>query len=132
MLYPTEGGHPVESVQKWNRWQDWAEVVLGVILFITPFVFGAITNQMAAWTAYVGGVLLVIVGLVDLARPENPAGEWAAGVIGVLIFISPWVLGFSGLTPMAWSAWIIGVLSVALAASVLYVDRWRRTLVGQH
>ena len=24
-------------MEKWNRWQDWATVVLGVILFITPF-----------------------------------------------------------------------------------------------
>jgi hypothetical protein len=42
-------------------------------------------------------VLLVIVGLFDLANPENQAGEWVEGVLGVLVFISPWVLGFSGL-----------------------------------
>ena len=58
-------------MQKWNRWQDWTNVVLGVILFIAPFVFAATANMAAAYTAYIGGVLLVIVGLFDLANPDN-------------------------------------------------------------
>jgi hypothetical protein len=107
---------------KWNRWQDWANVVLGVVLFITPFIFGATGNTAAAWTAYVG--------LFDLGYPDNQAGEWAEGVVGVLVFISPWVLGFSAMTMMAWSAWIIGVLSVALTASVLFAGQ--QTMAAQH
>ena len=109
-------------MQKWNRWQDWSNVVLGVILFIAPFVFAATANMAAAYTAYIGGVLLVIVGLFDLANPDNQYGEWIEGLLGVLVFISPWVLGFSALTMLAWSAWIIGVLSVALAATVLFTE----------
>jgi hypothetical protein len=55
------------------------------------------------------------------------------GVVGVLIFISPWVLGFTALTPMAWSAWIVGVLAVILAASVLFLSGTsQQRLVGQH
>ena len=119
-------------MEKWNRWQDWANVVLGVVLFITPFVFGATANAAAAYTAYIGGVLLVILGLVDLANPDNQTGEWAEGVLGVLVFISPWVLGFSGVTMMAWSAWIIGVLSVLLTASVLFADRAQQRMAAQH
>jgi hypothetical protein len=119
-------------MEKWNRWQDWANVVVGVILFITPFVFGATTNTAAAWTAYVGGVLLVLVGLFDLANPDNQLGDWTEGVLGLLVFISPWVLGFSGLTMMAWSAWIIGVVSVVLAASVLFADRGQQRVAAQH
>ena len=117
-------------MEKWNRWQDWANVVLGVILFITPFVFGATGSTTAAWTAYIGGVLLVIVGLFNLANPSNQAGEWTEGVLGVLVFISPWVLGFSGFTMLAYSAWIIGVLTVVLAASVLFASGDRRTLAA--
>jgi hypothetical protein len=119
-------------MEKWNRWQDWANVVLGVILFITPFVFGATGSTTAAWTAYIGGVLLVIVGLFDLANPDSQAGEWTEGVLGVLVFISPWVLGFAGLTVMAWSAWIVGVLAVVLTASVLFADRSQSRVAAQH
>jgi hypothetical protein len=117
----------------WKRWQDWANVVLGVLLFLSPFVFGGMANQAAEWTAFVGGVLLVIVGLWDLAMPDNQIGEWAEGVLGVLLIIAPWALAFTALSAMAWSAWIVGVLSVVLAGWVLFGEAGeRRTLVGQH
>ena len=117
----------------WKRWQDWASLVLGVLLFITPFVFNGMSIPGAQWAAWIGGVLLVVIGLWDLARPDNQAGEWLSGLVGVLIFISPWVLGFTVLTQMAWSAWIIGVLAVILAASVLFMSgAGQQRLVGQH
>jgi uncharacterized membrane protein len=117
----------------WKRWQDWADVVLGILLFISPFVFGGMAEPPARWTALVGGVLLVIVGLWNLASPANPAGEWIEGLLGVLVFIAPWVLAFTSLNAMAWSAWIIGILAVLLAASVLFTGgAHQRQLVGQH
>ena len=116
----------------WKRWQDWAEVVLGVLLFISPFAFGQ-TLRSAQWTAFIGGALLVIFGLWNLSSPATRTGEWLAGLVGVLVFVAPWVLGFSGLGALAWSAWVIGVLSVLLAASVLFASSaGQQTLVGQH
>jgi hypothetical protein len=113
-----------------RRWQDWGTVVLGVLLFLTSFLFitssaygataGATADRGATWTAYVGGVLLVLAGAWNLAGPEQLIGEWAVVVVGVLLVISPWVVGFAGLMAMAWSAVVIGVLAVLLAASVLY------------
>ena len=50
--------------------------------------------------------------------------DWATVVIGVLVFVAPWVLGFSGMSGMAWSAWIAGVLAFLLGGSVLIED-WR-------
>jgi uncharacterized membrane protein HdeD (DUF308 family) len=115
----------------WKRWQDWGSVVIGVLFFITPFVFGATTNSAAAYTAYVGGVLLVIAGLWNLATPDNQAVEWAELVLGVLIFLAPWVLGFAGLATIAWSAWVAGVLAVMLSGSVLYSAR-RTSALASH
>lgn len=109
----------------WKRWQDWASVVIGVLFFITPFVFGATATASAAYTAYVGGVLLVIAGLWNLAQPTNAAIEWAEVVLGVLVFIAPFVLGFAALSAIAWSAWVAGVLAVLLSGSVLYGERDR-------
>jgi uncharacterized membrane protein len=117
----------------WKRWQDWVNVVLGVLLFVTPFVFNGMTVQAAEWTAFGGGVLLVVVGLWILASPANQIGEWLEGVLGLLVFIAPWLLGFTALNSMAWSAWVVGVLAVLLAGSVLFGSGAdRRTLVGQH
>jgi uncharacterized membrane protein HdeD (DUF308 family) len=116
-----------------KRWEDWTSIVAGIVLFVTPFVFNATAIASAAWTAYIAGVLLVVVGGWNLARPSERAGEWLEGVIGVLLIVSPWVLGFTGAPAMAWSAWIIGIVAVALAATALFVDTGdRAAMAAQH
>jgi hypothetical protein len=52
----------------------------------------------------------------------NNAVEYLPLIEGVLLFLAPWVLGFSGVTAMAWSAWVIGILAFINAGSV-FVDR---------
>lgn len=115
--------------ETWKRWQDWGSVVVGVLLFLSPFAFGATGVTTVAWTAYVGGILLAVAGLWSLSSPHGQFPEWAEVVIGVLLFISPWVLGFAAVTAMAWTVWIAGILAVALSAWVLFGDR--RTLAVQ-
>jgi VIT1/CCC1 family predicted Fe2+/Mn2+ transporter len=117
----------------WKRLQDWLTVVIGVLLFIAPFALGATANQAAPWTAKAGGVLLAVAGLWSLVKssPTNHSAEWAEIVIGVLVFLAPWALGFPGLTALAWSAWIAGILTVVLAGSVVLNERDRPQLVGQ-
>ena len=107
----------------WKRWQDWASVVIGVLFFVTPFAFGGTATATAAWTAYIGGALLVIGGLYSLSSPGIRSLEYAEVVLGVLIFIAPFVLGFTALSAMAWSAWVAGVLTVLLGGSVLLTQR---------
>lgn len=101
------------------RWQDGITAVLGVVLFITPFVFGDTSQTAAAWTAYVGGVLLFVFGVGSLLFQWDPTVEFLPLIDGVLIFLAPWVLGFNGITAMAWSAWVIGVLAFISAGSAL-------------
>jgi hypothetical protein len=49
----------------------------------------------------------------------NNSAEYLPLILGVLIFLAPWVLGFSAITAMAWSAWVIGVLAFIISGSVL-------------
>jgi uncharacterized membrane protein HdeD (DUF308 family) len=113
----------------WKRWQDWVIVVLGVLLYITPltvpFVFGGAATATATYTAYVTGVLIAAVGLYLLAKPANVMGEWILVLLGALLVASPFVLGFSVLVGVAYTAWIIGVLTILLAASVILTQRHR-------
>ncbi len=62
--------------------------------------------------------------------------RWQEGVnilAGAWLFLSPWILGFSG-SP-AWIAWVIGVLVVAVAVWAMFVDEartaeWTGALLG--
>lgn len=109
----------VIAMPRETRWQDWITAALGVILFITPFIFGDTSQTAAAWTAWIGGVLLFVFGGGSvLARLESRI-EYLPLIAGVLLFLAPWVLGFAGITAMAYSAWIIGVVAFLVAGSVL-------------
>ncbi len=109
----------------WNRWQDWVVVGLGVILFVTPFVFGETAQTSAASTAYILGVLIALGGLLNAATRQAGGLELIPAVLAVILFASPWAFGFSAVTAMAWSAWIIAILVVLAVGSLLATQRSR-------
>ena len=61
------------------------------------------------------GALLVISSIVSLARPNLIAAEWATTLVGVLLFVAPWVVGYTGLTGAAWTSWLVGVVVVGVS-----------------
>ncbi|OLL96544.1 hypothetical protein Ae406Ps2_5748 [Pseudonocardia sp. Ae406_Ps2] len=77
------------------------------------------TNAAAAWTMVVLGVVLAATSLWSLAVPGSVASEWVHGVLGVLLFLAPWVMGYSALAGASWTSWVAGVLAVVVAASAL-------------
>ena len=54
----------------WRRWQDYATMLFGVLLFVSPFVFGETSQQTAAVSAYVLGVLLFFAHATVASRSE--------------------------------------------------------------
>ena len=115
----------VSAMTSWKRWQDWSVVVLGAIMFVTPFVFGQTAQTVAASAAYVLGVLFVLAGLGNAAMAKAGGLEIIPAILAVVLFVSPWIFGFTAVTALAWSAWIVAVL-VALAIGSLYPVRTRR------
>ncbi|HEY5987580.1 MAG TPA: SPW repeat protein, partial [Streptosporangiaceae bacterium] len=110
----------------WTRWQNWLAALVGIWVFISPWVLGTTTSAAAAWNAWIIGAAIVIVALAVLATSGYLA-EWISVALGIWLFISPWVLGYTGIRDGSWSAWIFGVVSVILALWALP----RRHGVGQ-
>jgi hypothetical protein len=115
----------------WTRWQDWAEVVLGVIALLAPLVVS--TSTAAMWTMIALGALIAADGLWSLAMPATVASEGVQVVLGVLLFISPWVMGYSHMPAAAWTSWVVGVLTVAAGAMALpAANTAHHGLAGSH
>ena len=108
-----------------RRWQDYLTMLLGVILFVTPFTFGDTSHTTATNTAWVLGVLLFLSGLLAATMREAGNVELIPVVIGVITFVAPWVLGFTAVTTLAWSAWIIGIVAVLGAGSLVLTRSMR-------
>ncbi|HEX5328361.1 MAG TPA: SPW repeat protein [Acetobacteraceae bacterium] len=124
-----------------NRRQDWINLILGIWLFISPWVlqFGsgvAVSQPVAgapggpihavhhaAWNAWVLGVIVGLVALSALSRVELWE-EWLNLLLGAWIFASPWALGFAGVIGAAsWDHWVVGALVFLVSASNLSAIR---------
>jgi hypothetical protein len=113
-----------------NRWQDWANVILAIWLFISPWVlqFGGaaetasagapnapgVAVSHAAWNAWVLGVIVFLVALSAIGNLEVWQEYWSL-ILGAWIFAAPWALGFVGLPRASWDHWIDGALIFLLA-----------------
>ena len=115
----------VAAVTTWRRWQDWVVVGLGVVLFVTPFIFGETANSVAASTTYVLGALIALAGVLNAAMKDAGGLELIPAVLAVILFVSPWAFGFSAVTGLAWAAWIIAILVVLTVGSVFAMQNRR-------
>ncbi len=70
----------------------------------------------------------------SLTRGERNVQDWISLVCGVLLFISPWALGFAGELTAARTAWVGGIVIgvMALAALVQFAEweEWVTLVVG--
>lgn len=121
------------AARRANRAQDWANLVLAIWLFISPWVLqfgagsGAAGAQMgvvstAAWDAWVMAVLTFLVAISAVSRIEMWQ-EWLLMIFGIWLFIAPWVLGFTQLASASWDHWIVGALVFLIALSSLSTAR---------
>jgi hypothetical protein len=103
-----------------NQWQDWLNLLLAVWLFVSPWVLGFARTEgggasVAAWNACIVAVVIAVLSIAALARAE-PWEEWVNIVAGIWLFISPWVLKYSGTQHALWNALIVGALVIIFAA----------------
>ena len=106
-----------------TRWQDGGNLILAIWLFSSPWVLqfaftGAASGTIAAWDAWVLGVVVFLVALSAMGRRFVRGQEWANVVLGIWIFIAPWVLAFAGSNSNpAWDHWIVGALIFLVSLS---------------
>jgi hypothetical protein len=103
-------------------WTHWVNLIAGVLLFIAPWVLGYSTHSTAFYDALVLGALIVVFALIGLfVNGASMWTHWLVGILGILSFISPWVLGYANLLPAFWANIILGAIAVIFAAIGIFV-----------
>jgi uncharacterized membrane protein HdeD (DUF308 family) len=104
----------------WKRWQDYATMVFGVLLIISPFAFGETSHHLSTYAAYVLGALLIASGIVAAAtrEPRRSLIVNAPGIAAVITFVAAIVLLFGGAPGIAWTAGVLAILTVAVGATL--------------
>jgi hypothetical protein len=93
---------------------NWLTLILAVWLFISPWVLQSASMGNFAWDAWIVGVLVALLSLGALYQVTEWE-DWGNLILGLWLFISPWVLGFSGTIAAAWDGWIVGILVAAIS-----------------
>jgi uncharacterized membrane protein HdeD (DUF308 family) len=109
-------------MRPWTRLQDWVTLLAGVYTATSPIALSTIgmTGDGKVVAAMITlGALLAISSIVSLARPGVTGTEWVTVVLGVLLFVAPWVVGYAGLTGAAWTSWLVGALVVVVSLTVV-------------
>jgi hypothetical protein len=117
-------GQTEQPVGLSTRWASWANLILGAILFISPWYSITWFNARSSWNAWILGVAIMLVAIWALASVTPAFVSWINVLLGIWVFISPWVLRFAVAQSVeAWSAWIIGALVFLLACYVVFRNR---------
>jgi hypothetical protein len=106
-----------------NEWSnakycDVANLILGAILFLSPWIF-AFEAGTQSQNAYVSGIVIAVLAVAALAAFATWE-EWLNLIAGLWVIVSPWVLGFQGTTAMTVHV-AIGIAVAVLAAIELWL-----------
>ena len=104
-----------------KRWQDQVILLLGVWLFISPWVLGYPTDATIAINAYVAGAVIAILAAFDLYKTY----AWAVIInllAGLWVLVSPWVPALADRSAMMRNCVTVGLAVVVLALWELRSD----------
>jgi len=104
----------------WKRWQDYATMLFGVLLIISPLLFSETSHHTATLGAYVLGALLVVGGIAAALNREPRRSLFvnAPGIAAVITFVAAIVLLFSGGIGIALTAGLMAILTVVAGATL--------------
>ena len=91
-----------------QRWQDWLNLILGIWLFISPWLGFAVSTG-AAWNSWIFGAVIAAVSAWALSAPQKWE-EWVNFVIGAWLMMAPFVLVFSAEAAPTWNHLIVGAV----------------------
>lgn len=107
---------PIGARPAVTYWQDWANLALGVWLFVSPWLLGYVAVPAAAWNSWVCGIVAAAMAVASLIQYARWV-EWVNVAVGVWLVVSPWVLAFAWAGEMAsvFNHVVVGLLVGVLA-----------------
>jgi hypothetical protein len=119
---------PLETSWRGGRSvQDWINLICGVLLFLSPWALGFAGDPLAARTAWVGGIVIAVMGIAALVQFAEWE-DWIALVAGVLMIIAPWVLGFASVPYALWACVVLGIVVALASVSEIWIVHHPETM----
>jgi hypothetical protein len=104
-----------------KRWQDQAILLLGIWLFVSPWVLGFSGSPAPAVNACVAGVVMAVLAACDLYKTY----VWAVVfnlLVGLWVAISPWLVDAMQASAVATNFLTVGIATIVFALWELRAD----------
>jgi len=106
------------------QWENWLNLILGVWLFISPWVLlsslSPSATALAHWNFWIVGAVIAISSGLALQNLK-PWEEWVNLVLGAWLIISPWVFGYAADVSLFWNSMLVGLAVAVFAVFALPV-----------
>ena len=116
-----------------KHWQDPVNALIGLLLFLSPWLFDFVNEATAAANASLVGIALMAVSIGAIVVPRAWE-EWTEAALGLWLIISPWVLGFADRRDIMRLTVGAGIVVLVLAVWTLATDKdynaWMRGRVA--
>jgi general stress protein CsbA len=99
---------------KERRPLDLCNLVVGMGLFISPWLLGFAGSSGPARNAWIVAVALVVISFAEIAAFAEWE-EWVSLLLGVWLMAAPWTLGFTGDHNAFWIHLVFGALMAAVS-----------------
>ena len=119
-------------MKRWTRWQDWVALVAGVYAILSPI--WTTTIAAATGTLILLGIIIALAAVASLTEPDAVVVQSLTAAIGLVVLVSPWAIGFASTMGMAWTAWIVGAVTLVAGVWALPASNRAHTslLAAQH
>jgi hypothetical protein len=92
-------------------WRSWVGALAGAWLAASAWVLGA-TGRAFVGLVVLGVLLMAAHVWTALDEPTSRTWRsWAAAVLGALLAVSPWALGFSSHGALLWSTFLVALVA---------------------
>lgn len=105
----------METTWRKEKVADVINLVLGVVLFLSPWIFGFAAESAASWNAWLSGILIAALAIAALAAFAEWE-QWLNLIVGLWVAASPWLVNFSANITAMRLHLIAGIVVAAVAA----------------
>jgi|SRR5690349_9688769 SPW repeat-containing protein len=97
-----------------HQWRDVANLILGLWLLISPWVLSYMGETVAAWNAYIVGIIVAVAAAAALVA-FHKWEEWVNVALAAWLIISPFLLSYPMMSHAMTNQIVVGVVTGLLA-----------------
>lgn len=107
-----------------TKWADGLNLIAGAWFFSIPMMWEGL-GVAATSNHYISGLAIMLVSVISLSRPRLWE-EWVNLLLGLWVFVAPFVLGIWQLQLSLWNHLVVGAVVTGLSLyALLKRQRWQ-------